>query len=108
MLKITPNPTFEAKVGISVAGQVAKETITLIFKHQNRESAKEWVRRCQQAGGNLKEEAMILAEVIDDWSGVDVPFTSESLIQLMSNYQAAGMEIFNAYMAELSGAKQGN
>ena len=99
MLKLQPDPTFRAKVGIPVPGGESVE-IEIECKHLAKDVL----------DPKLKEltDDQFAAEVVCGWSGVDEPFSAENLAYLLNHHAGASREIVLAYLRELTGARQGN
>lgn len=97
MFKLHPNPTFTAKVQITVA-EGPPAVIDVTFKHKGRTALAAFML---EARG--RPHAEVLAEIIADWSGPlddkgePVPYGEAALAQLVDNYGAAGDEMLGAY-----------
>ena len=104
MFKIQPNPTFTAKVGISVPGTAKPAEIEVEFKFLKRSAVKEF---WDTLTGDRKD-AEALAEVIVGWKGVDQPYSPAALETLLDNYPAAARDLFNAFSNELMASRQKN
>lgn len=103
MFKINPNPTFTAKVQLSVPGQDRRETVDIEFKHLSRKDIKNFFE-----GIEGKTDAESLGEIIVAWKGIDAPFSAANLEQLLDNYPASARELYEAFRAELMEARQKN
>jgi len=95
MLKLCPNPTFEAEVKITVPGQSAPEPVTIVFKYMPKAEMVAFTDRIQG-----KADAEVLAEVVLGWSEIDQPFTPANLQLLIDNFPAAGGEIMRVFFSE--------
>ena len=90
MFKLNPNPTFTAKVALTVAGSAASAVLDVEFKHKGRVALKAWLETIAD-----RREADILSDVIVGWSGpVDdkgepVAYSAAALDQLLDNYPPA-------------------
>lgn len=110
MFKLNPSPTFTADVRVTVPGAEAPALLTLTFRHKGRKEIKRWIESAKAADS----DTALLAEVIESWRGVEsdsgapVPYGQEALAQLLDAYPAAGGEIFDAYMAALTRAREKN
>jgi hypothetical protein len=102
-LKLQPNPTFKTPVKISVPGQEKPAVIDITFKHKNKEALAKFVKSFED-----RPDEAILAEVIEEWEGVDEKFSESALRDLLSNYPASALEILRAYVAALSESRQKN
>ncbi|WP_460033847.1 phage tail assembly chaperone [Megalodesulfovibrio paquesii] len=103
MLKLTPDPQFTAKVGITVPGQDAPAQITVTYKYMTRSQAQAWG---QGLGEKTDNEA--LADVVLGWEGVDAPYSRETLDQLLDAYPAAGLELLTAFRQNLLESRRKN
>jgi hypothetical protein len=103
MFKLQPNPTFKAKVSISVAGEKRLPEIEIEFKYLNKEAIKKYF---EDIAG--KSDAEALSEIIVGWSGVDQPYSAEALTLLVDNYPAAAADLFETFRKELLEAKRKN
>lgn len=102
MFKITPNPTFKAKVSIPLPGE-ADAKIEIEFRHFDREGIVEIEKN---TSGKRKEEVIMM--IACGWSGVDADFNSENVLTLIKNYHAAYDSIISAFWEELLQAKSKN
>ncbi|MEG1971421.1 MAG: phage tail assembly chaperone [Burkholderiaceae bacterium] len=111
MLKITPNPTFPLDVRVSVAGEKNPVRIGLTVRHKDTDALKQWIERASETGSDT---AALLAEVIESWSGLGdaagapLAYSPEALATFLKNYPALGLEIFSAYVKELTEARLKN
>lgn len=103
MLKLNPDPQFVADVELTVPGKQETATVTFTFRYKGKKELDTfWAERADQ------EDADTLAEIITDWSGVDVPYSQENLRLLLDNYPAASSEIVGVYIRELFESKVKN
>lgn len=106
---LKPAPTFASDVRLTIPGQPSPGVLTITWRHKGRKEAEAWVK-----GAAGRKDPEILGEVIAGWSGVtddqgqDVPFTCEALESLCNDFPAAGMELFDAYLAALSESRAKN
>lgn len=100
-LKLTPDPTFKAKVGIPVAGG-GIDQVEFVFKHRTRDELDAFLRRANE----LRDAALIL-EVASGWELAD-GFTEENLTKLVQNYIGSPKAIFEKYLDELTRAREKN
>ena len=98
------NPTFTAKVGISVAGQAKPAEIEIEFKYLTRKKVKDYFAGLK----GDKEDHEALAEIIVGWRGVDQDYTPEALEALLDNYPAAARDLFAAFSSELMESRRKN
>lgn len=103
MFKLQPNPTFKAKVGISIAGQTRPAEIEVEYRYLSKAKVKEFF---DNLGG--KNDAEALSEIIVSWSGVEEAFSAEALGELVDNYPAASADLFDTFRRELLEAKRKN
>lgn len=100
-LKLNPDPTFKAKVGIPVAGS-ADVSVEFTFKHRTRDELRAFI----EASGSRPDEDTIL-EMASGWELADA-FTRENVALLVQNYIASGRAVFDKYVDELAKAKEKN
>ena len=100
-LKLQPEPTFKAKVGIAVAGGRPVE-VEFIYKHRTRADTLAWL--------DAKADAQDVETIMDCACGweLDDQFTAENVGLLCQNYGGAGFAIVNTYLEELRGARSKN
>jgi hypothetical protein len=103
MFKLQPNPTFKAKVAITVPGQDKPAMVEMEFKHMSREAVREYFENL--AG---KSDAEALAVVVVGWSGVDEAYSQEALAVLLDNFPSAAASIFDTFRSELFEARRKN
>lgn len=105
MLKLQPNPTFRAKVGIPVPGQDKPVEITCVFAHMCRDEFKAFVSP-EAAASRSDEES--LQRILRGWEGVDVEFSAAAVAMLCQQYHGAPYAISSVFVAELTKARLGN
>jgi hypothetical protein len=109
LFKLTPAPTFKAKVKITAPGGEVAE-IEFTFKHKGRKAFDAWAR------GAAKSESDVawLDEVIEAWDGPQdsagevVPYSRQALDTLLDAYPAASGEITAGYALSLHESRRGN
>jgi len=108
MLKLNPNPTFEAEVEITVPGQQETGTVKLTFKYLGRKEYRamvdSWdeVREPDKANkpgkvvkpATLTEDAFL--QFVNGWE-LPEPFNLENVQIFLNNYPAAYMDTFTQY-----------
>lgn len=100
-LTLNPDPTFNAKVEIHVPGKEPAEVV-FTFKHRDRDELKAFA----EAMKDMKDVDVIMNMAIA-WDLTD-PFTPDSIALLVKKYFTAAAATFNAYLRELTGAKEKN
>lgn len=103
MFKLQPNPTFKARVPLSVAGADRCPTVEIEFKYLDKDALQTYYAAL--AG---KSDADALSEIVVGWSGIDAAFSPEALEQLLTNYPAAAHDLFTAYRREVVESKVKN
>lgn len=107
MFNFNPVPTFVAPVPLSVPGLVKPLDVSFTFRHKTKDALKVWLDNA-----NKKPDHELLDEVIASWDikadGEAVPYTLSNLATLLANYSPSHGEIFQAYIRELTQAKQKN
>lgn len=99
-LKLNPDPTFQAKVGIPVPGGNADIVVTL--KYRDRDELASWTTANETTG-----ELEVMADVVLGWDLED-EFGADNLKRLCDKYPGASRAIVTAYVRELAGIRQGN
>ena len=103
MIKLIPDPTFEALVKLTVPGLADPVIVPMTFRHMSTDKVAEWFKR-----NDKKESSEGLHEIIERWNGVmgadgkDVPYSKSALEILLKNYRAATMEIIIAWQQGLN------
>lgn len=103
MFKLQPNPTFTAKVALSVPGKAAMEVIDVEYKHHNRQQLKEFYE-----GLPGKSDLEMLTEIMVGWKGPDAAFGRESLETMIENYPASAGELFEGFRKNLQESRAKN
>lgn len=96
MFRIKPDPKFSADVQLTVPGQAEPAKVNMTFKYKTRDQLVEFGERIKDIP---VEDAV--AEIVEDWSGVDAKCTKENIKLLVGSYIPSGMEILTAYHREL-------
>ncbi len=105
MLKLQPNPTFWAKVGIPVPGQAEPATIECEFAHMDRDEFRQFA---SPEAAATRSDAESLARILRGWKGVDTTFSPEAVATLCRQYHGAAFAISSAFVQELTKARLGN
>lgn len=109
MLKLNPNPTFTVPVEIVVPGQEACEILRVTFRHKTVEQLQAWTEK--RSENPIRDG---LADIIVEWNnllddeGNQVPYSTEQLDRLLSNYGHIGPVLVEAYVSSLAGARRKN
>lgn len=135
MLKVDPNPTFQAPVKFK--SPEGEQTLNLVFRHMTVEEHDKWwadamqryrdhvvaleahikaVEAAATAGNELPEEPKPtktgldeIMDVVVGWEDVDQPFSREALAKILSNYHdLSAKKICQAWSAGLTQAKVEN
>ena len=104
-LKLNPNPTFNAKVGIPVAGEEQPAVIVCTFKHMTREAYAAFAEGLRSSSAS---DVDTLMQVLAGWDGPDEPFSREAVAKLVSGYHGAAFAISQAFADELTKARAKN
>lgn len=95
MLKIRHDPTLEVRANITVPGGETA-AITLTCKYLGRAALQEFYDAYRE-----QTDRAALGHLIQDWDGVDGPYTPDNLTLLLDSYPAAAGEILAAYTRTL-------
>lgn len=101
-LKLQPDPTFKAKVGIAVPGSAAVD-VTFTFKHRTKDE----VERFVEAVADMSDDCQVVMSMATGWELSDT-FDEANVKTLIANYISAPQAIFEAYLQELSGTRRKN
>jgi hypothetical protein len=105
MLKLTPNPTFKAKVLIPVPGDDKGTEILCTFKHMDRDTFAAY--SAPDAAAKRTDAESVLG-VLVGWDGIDAAFSPETVADLIRQYHGAAFAIVSAYAVELTKARAKN
>jgi len=105
MLKLQPNPTFRAEVGIPVPGQPEPVKIWCVFAHMDRDEFRAFAAPEASAS---RSDAQSLQRILRGWEGVDAPFSEEAVAKLCQQYHGAAFAISSVFVQELTKARLGN
>jgi hypothetical protein len=109
MIKLIPDPTFDALVSLTVVGLLEPIKLPMTFRHMASDKVQDWFK-----SNEGKKPAEALSEIIDGWNGVmgedgkNVPYSPEALDTLLKNYPAATLEIVRAWQTELNESRVKN
>jgi hypothetical protein len=100
-LKLAAHPTFDAKVGIPVAGGAPVEVL-LTFRHRTKDKLNEWIK-----GREGQEDLDTFMDMVAGWE-LDEPFERANVEILLQNHIGAALAAYLVYLDELTKHKQGN
>lgn len=103
MFKLNPNPTFSARVPLSIPGQAKPSTVDIEYRHFSKTAIKSFFENLEG-----KTDAEALHQIIVGWKGFDEAFSEEALAVLVDNYPTAATELFTAFRKELMEAREKN
>lgn len=98
-LQLTASPTFQAKVGIPVAGGETVE-VAFTFKHRTKDDLLAWIDEQQ-------DNVDAVMDCVTAWD-LDDKLTRENVALLDQNYLGACGAIAKTYLEELRGARTKN
>lgn len=105
MFKLQPNPTFEANITIPIGGgQEGK--IKFKFKRLGKKALRELFASLQD--NEDRDDAEVISEIVEGWSGVDTDFSRDALDTLCDAYPGAAFAIISGYNKELLEGKVKN
>ncbi len=109
MIKINQNPTFKAKVKITMPGADAPGVLDVTYRHKGVKALSDWwavaaLKPLHEALGDIVESI----QGLHNESGDPVAYGDAVLLQFLDQYHAAGAEILNAYFKELTEARVKN
>ena len=104
MLKLNPNPVFDADVQITVPGKPKPESVKLTFKvlpkNEFRALLKSLTKEITADDGTVRVEVTddeLVAKVVAGWAGIESEFSAENLQTFLDSYPAAAWDIINSY-----------
>jgi GMP synthase PP-ATPase subunit len=100
-LQLQPNPTFKARVEIPVPG-ASPVKVEFVFKHRTRDEMDKFLKSLDGM-----DDVEMIQKIAAGWELVD-DFNEENIRTLVQGYIAAPREIFEAYLAAMTGARQKN
>lgn len=105
MFKLQPNPTFTAKVFLSIPGETQPKAVRFTFRHKTREQFKAWLESLE---GRQDKETLL--DIVAGWdrADIDCDFSAEAFAALLDNFPASGSEIFDAYRREALESRRKN
>ena len=107
MFQISPQPTFTAPVPLSRPGVSKPVDVLFTFRHKNRMQTVAWVAQKDKI-----DDVELLDQVIVSWAGmqdaqgIDVPYSTAALSDLIADFTPARGEVFRSYLFELTEAKK--
>ena len=102
MLKLQPDPTFRAKVGIPVPGS-KPVSVEFEFRAMTRPQLQQYLNDSAD-----RQDLENIGAIVCGWAGVDSPFSTEALGQLLDNYVGSARAILDTYLEQFSKARSGN
>ncbi len=100
MFKLQPNPTFWAKVPLTVPGESKPQMVDIEFNYFPEE---ERVKLFEE-----RTALDVAIEVVCGWKGVDAEFNPENLRALYKNYARAVLDVLETYNRELLESRRKN
>lgn len=109
-LRIIPNPTFQARIPLTVAGQDEPALLEFELRHKSPEALKEWFATCGE-----RDTATALAEVVVRWTGgvedergEPVPFSPANFRLFLGAHGSRAEDMLRGYIRELTESRQKN
>lgn len=109
-LRLVPAATFDAAVKLTVAGAEEPAVVLFTFARKTKHELKAWI---DSASG--RQDPDFLGEVVKGWKagvldaeGTLVPFSQQAFEQLLDQYPASGLQIYNGYLAAYGEARAKN
>lgn len=108
-IRIIPNPTFRARVQLTVPGE-PDAAIEFVFRHKSPKALTEW----HQTFGD-KTSAEALSEVVEKWAGGvidengdEVPYTPENFALFLAAHAPRAEELLETYLREVFESRRKN
>lgn len=114
MIKIAPEPTFQATVQFTVPGVEHRAPVVFTFVHLGKRALREWIARDDKAEAGPRSDPEFFGEVVRGWAGVldpqgdPVPYSAQGLAALLDAYPLAGTELLEGYLEAYGGAARKN
>lgn len=103
-LKLQPDPTFWSAVKITVPGEVKPLVVDFLFVWKSKSQLLDFRQRLTDG----RADEVVLGEVIQDWKGIDTPYSESALRDLLENYSASALEILQGYLEALTESRRKN
>lgn len=109
MIKLIPDPTFEAEAALTVPGLPEPAKVPMTFRYMDPAEVAEWFTANKET-----KSADALDKIIVSWSGVmgedgqSVPYSKEALATLLKKYPPATGEIISAWRREMQESRVKN
>lgn len=100
-LVLKANPTFQASVGIPIAGGTSVPVL-MTFKHRTRTALKEFIDTRAD-----KTDTESFFDMVCGWELSD-EFNEANVNELLENYIGAGLATYRTYVDELTKAREKN
>lgn len=108
-IKLIPEPEFKAKVPVPVPGKGLVE-VEFTFRYRTREEMQRFIGKTmhgQPEYDDSIDDAQLVMMCATGWELAD-PFNAESVKEFASQYMAGPAAVYEAYLAEMSGARAKN
>lgn len=103
MFKIIPEPTFPCAIKIPRPGREA-DVLNVVFRHKSKDDLDEFFKA---AAKKKWPDEQALCQLIESWDA-DMDLNVASMKALLTMNHQASKVIYEAYLGELHGARQGN
>ena len=109
MIKLVPDPTFDALVKLTAPNLLEPVEVPITFRHMTAEQVTAWFK-----DNSGKQVAEAIDRILTGWTGVMgedgqlVPYSLQALETLLKNYQPAGNEIIRAWQIGLTESRVKN
>ena len=99
MLKLNPNPTFDATVKVTVPGQQEPDELDLTFRYRGKKAMAELWEKYKQSDKKAKKltDVDLFLDMATGWKMPDAEFSRENVEIFLDNYPAAANEISLEY-----------
>lgn len=104
-LKLNPEPTFKAKVGVPVPGGRTAE-VEFTFQYRSKSELAKWHDEVREFPQDVAE-ATLLRTFVLGWD-LDDEFNDENIRRLCDAYPGAASAAMDVYLRESWGARRGN
>jgi len=111
MIKLTPDPTFECEVRLTVPGRAEPAVVPMTLAYMPAEQRAAWFTEVADTPARQAIVGIVKgwkAEAVQGADGQPTPFSDAALAQLISNYDAAAGEILAAWSKALAESRAKN
>jgi len=109
-LRIVPNPTFLAKIPLTIAGEDEPAILEFEFRHKSPEALKEWFTTFgdRDTSSAMSDVVVRWTGGVEDEHGQPVPFSPANFRIFLSAHGPRAEDLLRGYIKELTESRQKN